>query len=166
MMKLFGVSILCLLCYAASADTASEESTLETVSGWRDKAKKSLGNIKQATGADKRYLLSSYRLASNNYYTGDFYCDTSYYLTGHKFVDGAACQINYNFVARNDWEGTQIQGSFMKSQRAESCEDAEKICKKIKLSFKETGDQLDILNQNAGVAQIFYKNGLPGFLPQ
>ena len=155
-----------MLCYTTSADPAGEESSLDTVSSWRDKAKKSLGTLKQASGADKRYLINSYHFGPNNYYAGDFYCDTSFYLTGHRFVDGAACQIKYSFVAKNEWEGTQIQGSFMKSQRAENCEEAEKVCSQIKLSFKENGDQIEVLNQGIKVAQIIYKNGLMGYLPQ
>jgi hypothetical protein len=138
----------------------------ENISSWRDAAKKGLDSVKQASGTDKRYLLASYRFTANSHYAGEFYCDTSMHFTGHKFIDGTACQITYNFVARDEYSGLQLAGSFMESQQAETCEEAEKICKQTKISFREKEKQLEILNQEKLIARIIYNNGLPGFLSE
>ena len=157
------IRYLCLsiLCFSSGLSFADD-----TISNWRDAAKKGMDSVKQASGTDKRYLLNTYRFTANSHYAGEFYCDTSMHFTGHKFIDGTACQISYHFVARNEYNGLQLGGSFMESQQAETCAQAEKICQQIKLSFKENGDQLQILNQDKLIARIIYKNGLPGFLSE
>ena len=154
---------ICLSILFFSSSLAVAENT---IGNWRDAAKKGLDSVKQASGTDKRYVLNTYRFAANSHYAGEFYCDTSMHFTGHKFIDGTACQVGYNFVARNEYNGLQLGGSFMESQQAETCEEAEKICKQIKLGFTESGDQLQILNQGKLIARIIYKNGLPGFISE
>lgn len=159
------LSTLCLYAFLSCAEETTETHG-SNISNWRDLGKKSLDSLKQASGTAKQFSLASYRFASNNYYAGDFYCNTNTQLTGHKFIDGTACQITYNFLAKNEYSGVKLEGSFLESQRIETCAEAEKICKQIRISVRESGNQLEILNHDKLIARIIYKNELPGFLPE
>lgn len=167
MIRHFCLYTLCLCsCFSSAEETKEDAPLASNISNWRDVAKKRLADAKEASGVDKHYLITSYRFTLNSHYAGDFYCNTSTQLTGHKFIDGTACKITYQFVARNEYNELQLEGSFLKSQHVETCEEAEKICKQIKISFKERDDQLEVLNQDKLIARIIYKNGLPGFLSE